>query len=51
MKKEVLTRYAIGQEKRLYSTFRTLRKDLEEWEEERRMLKLYKSDLSSNLIG
>tara|TARA_R100000742_G_C4169944_1_gene8574 strand:- start:95 stop:370 length:276 start_codon:yes stop_codon:yes gene_type:complete len=50
MKTEVLTRYAISQEKRLYSTFRTLRKDLEELEEERRMLKLSKSDLSANLI-
>ena len=50
MKTEVLTRYAIGQEKRLYSTFRTLRKDIEEWEEERRMLKLSISDLSANLI-
>ena len=50
MKTEVLTQYAITQEKRIYSTFRTLRKDIEEWEEERRMLKLSISDLSANLI-
>ena len=50
MKTEVLTQYAISQEKRIYSTFRTLRKDIEEWEEERRMLKLSISDLSANLI-
>ena len=54
MKKEVLTQYAIDQERRLYNkirkSYRFLRKVLEDIEEERRMLKLSISDLSANLI-
>ena len=54
MKKEVLTQYAIDQERKLYNkirkSYRFLRKALEDFEENRHMLKLSISDLSANLI-